>query len=326
MTQQELDKLFADLVGARTRQAFLEVVESLETAASEGEDAVEIAKRAEQLADDARAQVRGQAWKLVALARGAGALPLLERHLKDADAEARRELADAAIFLRKAGLPLLRALAADPTFEVRFLAGQGLAPFKDSLAFEPLVEGTQVADTRYEALTSLATLGDARAVEAVEKVFGKRFFVSDFERVRAAWTLAKLGKESAKSWLLERVKARKGEGAGVALEAVGELALAEAAVLLEAILADRAEKVFRAVAATALGAIGAPGALEKLSALLYDEAEEPAVRAGAAEGLGRLRTGEAKAALEKAKGIKEEEVQSAVQLELEFFDKPDEAP
>jgi HEAT repeat protein len=322
VSRDDLDQLFADL-GSKDRGTFRNACDELEFAIDEDPQLTEeIARRAEALADDPKPQVRGAAWRLVAAVRMEKALPMLAAHLSEPEPSARQDLADAASIIGKAGRELLRELAKDKTLEVRFEAAQGLSSAKDSAALPVLLEGLEVGDLRYEALTALGTLGDAQALEPVLRIFKKRFFVSDFERARAAWTLGRLGHGEAKDWLLDRVKTLKGDAVGIAVQAVGDLKMLTAVGPLEAILADQGSP-FRGAAAAALGAIGADGALAKLTGLLFDEAEDPSARAGAAEGLYHLRTPQAKAALEKARDIEDEEIAAEVSVSLEFFDKPE---
>ena len=282
--------------------------------------------RLEELAASKDAFARGTAWLALAVLRGERALPILEAHLGESEADARLDLLHAFAWTGPAGLPFAARFLRDEVFEIRFAAAAWLLedeppvdPALRDACFEVLREGVGFDDTRYEALTGLHRLGDARALEPAREVFG-RFFVSGFERVAAAGILAQQGEASGLTFLLEKAGQRRGLERGLAIELLGELGAREAAeVLKRAALSPK--DAFRGAAARNLGVLGCEGAFETLSGILSAPDDGAAasddVKADAAEGLAALGTPEAERALRQALEVLPAEGHDELRAELE---------
>ena len=261
------------------------------------------------------AQVRGTAYLALATATGKDALPLLQEHLDEGEADARLDLAQALAALGEPARGLLQRLVKDEIFEVRFAAAGGLVPLGDPAAADVLLEALGHSDVRYLALSALQRLADPRALAPTRKLFAKRF-LSAYERIAAAGVLARLGDPQGRDWLVERIARRKGADRGLAIEVAGEQKLREAVGPLKEALGDRRDQ-FRGACARVLGMMGDPGLREPLEALLFDTTEEVETRMDAAEGLMNLGTPEAREALERALGeTNDEELREVVREAL----------
>ncbi len=281
--------------------------------------------RLNDLAASKDAFARGTAWLALASLRGEKALPILEKHLDETEADARLDLLHAFAWSGPQGLPFVVRFLKDSVFEIRFAAaarlleedeGPSEANVRDA-CFEVLREGLLFDDTRYEALTGLHRLGDARALPPARDIFG-RFFISEFERVAAAGLLAKLGDASGAAFLTDKASQRRGMERGLAIELLGELGIREAVPALRR-AASSAKDPFRGAAARNLGLLAGEGALETLAAILQsaDGTADDEVKADAAEGLFLLGTPEAEQVLRQALKALPAEGHSELRSELE---------
>jgi HEAT repeat protein len=195
--------------------------------------------------------------------------------------------------------PEVRALLAkaldDSDFAVRFEAALGMTMLGHGAGYDVLVAALSREPYRFDALAALFRLGDERALPSVRKLL-HRFFLPPFERTQAAGTLARLGDPEGRTYLLERIEARRAMDRGLAIELCGEVGIHEARPCLFRTLADRKDQ-FRGAAARALGALKCPDALQVLETVLGDEGDDPDVRMDAVDGLLRLESPEARAAL-----------------------------
>jgi len=306
----ELEQALENLLsGQRRRRAAGR--DALLDLAEDSAKAEDVARGAEGLLSHKDATVRGTALLALALARGEAALAALEAHAADSDLEVLTDLAHAAKILGPPGRSLMSRLLTDKSIEVRFPAALGLAELEDKAGIEVLIQALELPRMRYQALAALQSLADTRALEPARRLFKKRFFVNDYERVAAAGVLASLGDAEGKAWLVERIARRKGMDRGLAIELAGELKLREAIPALEATLGDK-EDVFRGAAVRALGMMGASAFLPRMVAILSDDTDDSAARMDAAEGLMHLGTPEAKAALEKVASTADLEVREVV--------------
>lgn len=273
----------------------------------------ELVGRLPALASHESPQVRGTAYLALATATGVEALPVLEAHLNEREADARLDLSEALAGLGEPARASLLKLVRDEVFEVRFSAAGGLVALGDGAAVDALLEGLGHSDVRYLALSALQRLGDARGLEPARRLFKKRF-LSSYERIAAAGVLTRLGDAEGRTWLLDRIARRKGADRGLAIEIAGELKLAEARPALHQAIADRADP-FHGSSARVLGMIGDPSEQPVIEKLLFDASEETETRMDAAEGLMNLGTAEAHAALERAlKGLEGVEGEAAEDL------------
>ncbi|HLL54717.1 MAG TPA: HEAT repeat domain-containing protein [Myxococcaceae bacterium] len=246
---------------------------------------------------------------------------LIAARLSDEAEEVRMEAAGQ---LADLATPTIRAsLAAalnDTSFAVRFEAARGMAAVQHSARLEVLVEALEHAHLRYRALGALADLGDARALPALQKLFG-RWFLPYFERTQAAGALVKLGDASAAAHLLSRTKRRWGFSADrpLAIELCGEVKVPGAFERLTELLRDKGDsEACRGAAARGLGRLGDARAVPPLVEVLEDAASSDDLKLDAAEGLCRLKLPEARAHVERvlpAIGSKETRDEMAGMLE-----------
>jgi HEAT repeat protein len=265
-----------------------------------------------RLTEDPDAEVRAVACSGVASALpAADALRVLSKCADDPQPNVRAFAVRSAAGL---GVPEARSLLAngleDDELPVRFEAALGLAMLRHPAGFEVLLSALSKSELRYDALSALFALGDTRALPKVRSVF-RKFFLDDFERTQAAGTLARLGDEAGKTYLLHRIEVRRAFDRGLAIELCGEIPVLDAKPCLLRTISDRGDR-FRGAAARALGAMQSPEALKVLRGVLQDENEDPDVRMDAVDGLLRLATPEARSAiLEGAQSVRDAEVRSA---------------
>ncbi len=223
---------------------------------------------------------------------------LLARALQDAEAPVRREAARSLASLEDpAARPPLKAALADADAQARFEAAVGLAALRDGGGVEILLQAVEDPVRRFAALGALAQLGEPRAREVAERVLG-RFFMSDFERTQAAGVLARLGVEAGREHLLGRLKRRRADDRGLAMELCGEHRVLAAIPILREALHDRRDP-WRGTAARSLGMLGEDPSGDTLARLAEDSTEEFEVRCDAMEGLMFLGTPGAVAALNR---------------------------
>jgi HEAT repeat protein len=241
-----------------------------------------------RLLADSQGEVRRAGLGLATLVLPPAELPgMLTVRLSDPDIGVRLEatgrIADLALpELRGALAPML----ADPVPEIRFEAARGMASLKHSAGLEILVGALDNELLRFRALGALAELGDARALPAVQRLFGK-WLLPHFERTQAAGVLAKLGEAKGAEHLLKRTKKKWSVDRALAVELCGEVKAPGALERLRAILEDP-EDPCRGAAARGLGWLGDPNALPWLLALMEDTRIHEDFRLDAAEGVWRL--------------------------------------
>lgn len=241
-----------------------------------------------RLLSDAQGEVRRAGVSLSTLVLPEAEVPdALRARLTDPDSGVRLEatgrIADLA-------LPELRgALASvleDPVDEIRFEAARGMAALKHSSGLEVLVAALDMSTLRFRALGALAELGDARALPAVKRLFGK-WLLPAFDKTQAAGVLAKLGDPEGAAYLLKRTQKQWSPDRALAVELLGEVKAPGALERLRSILADK-EDPSRGAAARGLGRLGDAQALPWLVALLEDASSPEDFRLDAADGLWRL--------------------------------------
>ncbi|MBN1206026.1 MAG: HEAT repeat domain-containing protein [Myxococcaceae bacterium] len=260
----------------------------LQLAAEDAERAPEFAQVLVRLLADAQVEVRRVGLGLATLVLPLEELvELLTGRLADPEVgvrlEATGQIADLA-------LPELRGALArmleDPIPEIRFEAARGMAALKHSAGLEILVESLDNELLRFRALGSLAELGDARALPAVKRLFG-RWLLPAFERTQAAGVLARLGEAEGAEFLLKRTQKKWSADRALAVELCGEVKAPGALERLRAILEDPKDPC-RGAAARGLGRLGEPRALPWLLALLEDTGAPEDFRLDAADGVWRL--------------------------------------
>jgi HEAT repeat protein len=181
---------------------------------------------------------------------------------------------------------VLRGLLQDLVPSIRFEAARGLAAIGDASGIEVLTESLEKGELRFRALGALASLGDSRALPAIQSLFN-RFWLPPYERTQAAGALAKLGDVEAAHYLLGRTEKRRGVDRAFAIELCGEVKAPTAPERLKAILGNEAEEC-RGAAARGLGRLGDPSAMPALLAVMEDETQSDDLRLDAAEGICRL--------------------------------------
>lgn len=241
-----------------------------------------------RLLADEQGEVRRAGVGLLTLVLPAEEVPdALMARMKDADIGVRLEavgrLADLALPQTRGALA---SALEDPIPEIRFEAARGMASLKHGAGLDVLVQALDVEMLRFRALGALAELGDARALPAVKKLFG-RWLLPAFEKTQAAGVLAKLGDAEGAQYLLKRTQKKWSTDRALAVELLGEVKAAGALERLRAILHD-AEDPGRGAAARGLGRLGDAQALPWLVALLEDTAAPEDFRLDAADGLWRL--------------------------------------
>ena len=180
----------------------------------------------------------------------------------------------------------LRRLLEDPVAVIRFEAARGLAAIGDASGIQVLTDSLQKGELRFRTLGALATLGDSRALPAIQALFN-RLWLPPYERTQAAGALAKLGDHEAAQYLLGRTEKRRGMDRAFAIELCGEVKAPTALERLKAILSNEADEC-RGAAARGLGRLGDPSAMPALLAVMQDEAQPDDLRLDAAEGICRL--------------------------------------
>src|SRR5215813_10707603 len=159
-----------------------------------------------------------------------------------------------------------------------------------------LTDSLQKGELRFRALGALAGLGDARALPAIQALFN-RLWLPPYERTQAAGALAKLGDREAAQYLLGRTEKRRAVDRAFAIELCGEVKAPTALERLKAILSNEADEC-RGAAARGLGRLGDQSALPALLSVMKDEAQSDDLRLDAAEGACRLGGPQARAHVE----------------------------
>jgi HEAT repeat protein len=241
-----------------------------------------------RLLADAQGEVRRSGIGLATLVLTPEELPdMLTGRLADEDIGVRLEatgrIADLALPERRGALA---RMLEDPIPEIRFEAARGMAALKHSSGLEILVEALENDGLRFRALGALAELGDAKALPAVKKLFG-RWLLPAFERTQAAGVLAKLGDAEGAEYLLKRTRKKWSADRALAVELCGEVKAPGALERLHAILQDPKDPC-RGTAARGLGRLGDEKALPWLQALVEDTSAPEECRLDAADGLWRL--------------------------------------
>lgn len=285
----ERDQALLVLEGDKRRPVRAEAADLLyQLAAEDPSRAPELSAALVRLLSDEQGEVRRAGVSLSTLVLPIEELPdALRARLTDPDSGVRLEatgrIADLA-------LPELRgALASvleDAVPEIRFEAARGMAALKHSAGLEVLVAALDTDLLRFRALGALAELGDARALPAVKRLFGK-WLLPPFDKTQAAGVLAKLGEPEGAAYLLKRTQKKWSTDRSLAVELLGEVKAAGALERLRAILADK-EDPSRGAAARGLGRLGDVRALPWLIALLEDASAPEDFRLDAADGLWRL--------------------------------------
>ncbi|XXF75705.1 HEAT repeat domain-containing protein [Myxococcaceae bacterium GXIMD 01537] len=241
-----------------------------------------------RLLADAQGEVRRSGVSLASLVLSGDELTdALVSRLVDADTGVRLEatgrLADLALPQTRGALA--RVLE-DAIPEIRFEAARGMAALRHSAGLEVLVDALDADALRFRALGALAELGDARALPAVKRLFGK-WLLNPFDKTQAAGVLAKLGEPEGAKYLLKRSQKTWSADRSLAVELLGEVRAEGALERLRAILGD-GEDPSRGAAARGLGRLGDAQALPWLLALLDDTSAPEDFRLDAADGLWRL--------------------------------------
>lgn len=295
------DQLLVALQHERSPQRRAEAAaELVHLAAADESRWPELSPEIPRLLDDRQPEVRRSVLQLAAWTLPPEeARPLLESRLRDPDATVRMEatgqLADQA---RLECRPALAVALGDDAFLVRFEAARGMAALHHAAGFDVLVEALDNRDLRFRAIGALAQLGDARALPAIRRIFG-RWLLPHFERTQAAGALVKLGDLSGAVHLLARTRTRWSVDRAFAIELCGELRLEGARERLLEILNDRSDAA-RGAAARGLGRMGDPALFETLAVVLEEKGAPDELKLDIAEGLMRLRTPESRARVERA--------------------------
>ncbi len=293
--------LLAQLAPAAPPQARAAAARGLVEATAAGEAASpELLDALPGLLEDAMPEVRRAAIALASLLlQGTARMDTLRGCLEDEDAGVRLEATGQLADLQDLGLRgTLAGLLEDPSFEVRFEAARGLAALGHPAGLDTLLAAIERAPLRFRALGALGELGDARALPAVMRLFGK-WLLPDFERTQAAGVLARLGEARGAAHLLARTRRRWSVDRALAAELLGEVSAPGALERLREMVLDP-EDANRGAAARGLGRLGDPAGLEPLAALLADAGAPEDFRHDAAEGLCLLRLPEARALVERA--------------------------
>lgn len=278
MIADRLEKLVADLTSSRTdkRNAAVSALFEAIEAGTETEALDRMATMVEPMAEAKLSWDRALAIHLVGRVRLERAVPLLEKHLTDPDSEVRAAVEDIAEDLGVAGKPILKKLAKDEDFGVRFWAAATLSETGDAAGVDALLEGLKVSGTRFEALQGLRRLGDRRGEPAAHKIL-KKWFLAPIDRVAALGFLASMGDAEAKKRLVEEIGKKRSDGRGLAMQIAGEIKLGEAVPVLEAIFRDPADPQ-RGSAAMALGEMKLEKLLPELVSMLSDETQSNDLR------------------------------------------------
>lgn len=266
----------------------------------DGSRAEELRAHIPRLLDDKDARIRRSG---VALA--AAALPpeeaeaFLGARLTDKEYEVRLEavgqLADLA---RPSSRGMFAAALEDPAMEVQFEAARGMAALKHSAGLDVLIKALDRDHLRFRALGTLAELGDARALPAIQKLF-HRFLLPAFERTQAAGAMIRLGDLSATGYLFGRTRKKWSTDRALAVELLGEVKVEGArARLLEILHAPK--DGCRGAAARGLGRLGDRAVIPELIGVLEAPDVDEDVQLDAAEGLCLLGGDEARTPVQRA--------------------------
>jgi HEAT repeat protein len=255
--------------------------------ADEANDKTEFVADVAVLIADPQPEVRSAGLALAStVLKAEEAEGLLARHLSDPNARVRCEAAGR---LADLALPSSRgALAAalqDRSAAVRFEAARGMAGLKHAAGFDVLIAALEDNELRFRALSALAILADPRALPHVKAIFS-RFLINAFDRTQAAGVLALLGDPDGEKHLLARAAKKWTPDRPMALELLGEVKAKEALPTLSRILENRKDTC----------------------------------RGSAARALGRLKSAEARAVLERAKTTADEELKVDIDEGLQLLD------
>jgi HEAT repeat protein len=312
------DSLLADLQASRYEkrvQAFNAISELL--LKGEGDPRVgPLLQRLRLLDTHPDGGVRAHVLSLVGLAEGDRSLALLEAHALDAEPEVRAAIEDVAEDIGEPARPLLKRLSKDADFGVRFWAAVALSEMGDAEGYEVLVEGLATSQTRFEALQGMRRLGDKRAEAPVRKVFG-RWMLPAIDKVAAAGVLTRLGDPAAKDALLKEMQRKRSDVRGLAMEIAGELKVAEAVPILEAVFRDQLDE-YRGSAAMGLGSMKQERFTRDFESVLRDEAQTEDLRGDVAWALQLLGTDDALRALKDAStAVKDDRVREDIHHALQ---------
>ena len=296
-SKERLAFVFGLLASGQERERLTGAAELIELS-HEPELASEVRPKVLELLSSEEPQMRAAGARcLAALATGNDVVPLLEKSVRDPEPVVRREAARALAGLEeRSAIPALSAALADNDGQVQFEAAVGLAALNDRSGVQVLLAGVEDKVRRFFALGALARLGEERAKEPAERILHKRLFMSEFERTQAAGLLAKLGVDSGKTYLLDRILCARADDRGLAMELCGEHKLKDAIPPLREALADKQE-LFRGTAARSLGMLRDEASTTALVSMARGADEDFEVRCDAMEGLMFLRTPDALAAL-----------------------------
>ncbi|MEL6546809.1 MAG: HEAT repeat domain-containing protein [Myxococcota bacterium] len=156
----------------------------------------------------------------------------------------------------------LAALLEDPVPMVKLEAAIALAEAKDTRATDLLLEAAGYRRFRLDAIRSLGTLGDEKAVPALTRIM-ERLLMPWADKLQAAAALCALGDQDGATYLEQRLRSRRFAERAAAVHFLGESRHPNAFALLTEILNASGHEL-RDVAARALGLLGDPRAKEAL--------------------------------------------------------------
>lgn len=190
----------------------------------------------------------------------------LFEQLEDPDSVVRGKAAERLGEIGGAGvLDALSKLLEDPDVIVRFKVAVALAYLGDDRGLEALIWALSRTELCFAALQALTRLGSPESLPAVRKFF-KRMFLHRLERMQAAAVLHRCGDEEGTKFLEERLKSKRPEERGFALELWGRLKMPGAYELLIGVLEDP-DDAHHLDAARGLGHLGDTRGLEILEKL-----------------------------------------------------------
>ncbi len=134
----------------------------------------------------------------------------------------------------------MHSLLKDQDSVVAFKAAIGLAQLGDDRGVDLLLSGLRSADLRSFALDALIDLGPEAARDRLKKFMG-RLFLHPLERMQAAAALARAGDPAGSTYLEDRLKSKRPEERGFALELWGRLSMPEAYKKLMAVFVDESD-------------------------------------------------------------------------------------
>ena len=159
-------------------------------------------------------------------------------------------------------------------------------------------------------------MGDKRAEAPVRKVFG-RWMLPAIDKVAAAGVLTRLGDPAAKDALLKEMQRKRSDVRGLAMEIAGELKVAEAVPILEAVFRDQLDE-YRGSAAMGLGSMKQERFTRDFESVLRDEAQTEDLRGDVAWALQLLGTDDALRALKDAStAVKDDRVREDIHHALQ---------